>query len=100
MRYWTYCPGMGAATSKAAHAEDMLIAYLPKIKTVFEADAFNPPAPNAAPPQTVNGLERLLATKLDEWKLDYNSIISVHQPGGGDRDVTKADLLKNIGKGN
>jgi glyoxylase-like metal-dependent hydrolase (beta-lactamase superfamily II) len=85
---------------KAAHAEDMLIAYLPKIKTVFEADAFNPPAPNAAPPQTVNGLERLLATKLDEWKLDYNSIISVHQPGGGDRDVTKADLLKNIGKGN
>jgi glyoxylase-like metal-dependent hydrolase (beta-lactamase superfamily II) len=85
---------------KAAHAEDMLIAYLPKIKAVFEADAFNPPAPNAAPPSTVNGLERLLANKLDELKLDYNAIISVHQPGGGDRDVTKADLLKNIGKGN
>jgi glyoxylase-like metal-dependent hydrolase (beta-lactamase superfamily II) len=84
----------------AAHSEDMLVAYLPKIKTVFEADAFNPPAANAAPPQAVNGLERLLATRLDELKLDYNSIISVHQPGGGDRDVTKADLLKNIGKGN
>jgi glyoxylase-like metal-dependent hydrolase (beta-lactamase superfamily II) len=84
----------------AVHAEDMLVAYLPKIKTVFEADAFNPPAANAAPPQAVNGLERLLATRLDELKLDYNSIISVHAPGGGDRDVTKADLLKNIGKGN
>jgi glyoxylase-like metal-dependent hydrolase (beta-lactamase superfamily II) len=84
---------------KAAHAEDLLIAYLPKIKAVFEADAFNPPAPNAAPPQTVNGFERLLATKIDELKLDVNTIISVHQPGGGDRDVTKADLLKNIGKG-
>jgi hypothetical protein len=35
---------------------------------------------------------------LDELKLDVNSIISVHQPAGGDRDVTKADLLKNIGK--
>jgi glyoxylase-like metal-dependent hydrolase (beta-lactamase superfamily II) len=84
---------------KSAHAEDLLIAYLPKIKAVFEADAFNPPAPNAAPPQTVNGFERLLASKIDELKLDVNTIISVHQPGGGDRDVTKADLLKNIGKG-
>jgi glyoxylase-like metal-dependent hydrolase (beta-lactamase superfamily II) len=83
---------------KAAHSEDLLIAYLPKIKAVFEADAFNPPAPNAAPPQAVNGFERLLANKIDELKLDVNTIISVHQPGGGDRDVTKADLLKNIGK--
>ena len=85
---------------KAAHAEDLLVAYLPKIKAVFEADAFNPPAPNAPAPQAVNGFERLLADKLQEFKVDYNTIISVHQPGGGDRDVTKADLLKNIGKGN
>jgi len=85
---------------KAAHAEDLLIAYLPAVKAVFEADAFNPPAKDAAPPQQVNGFEKLLAAKLDELKLDVNTIISVHQPGGGDRDVTKADLLKNIGKGN
>jgi glyoxylase-like metal-dependent hydrolase (beta-lactamase superfamily II) len=85
---------------KAAHAEDLLIVYLPSIKAVFEADAFNPPAANAAPPQTTNGFEKLFATKLDELKLDVNSIISVHQPAGGDREVTKADLLKNIGKGN
>src|SRR5262249_30723833 len=83
----------------AAHDEGMLIVYLPKIKAVFEGDAFNPPAPNAAPPQTVNGFERLLANKIDEWKLDVNTIISVHQPGGGDREVTKADLVKNIGGG-
>jgi glyoxylase-like metal-dependent hydrolase (beta-lactamase superfamily II) len=83
----------------AAHDEGMLIVYLPKIKAVFEGDAFNPPAPNAAPPQTVNGFERLLANRIDEWKLDVNTIISVHQPAGGDRDVTKADLVKNIGGG-
>jgi len=84
---------------KSAHAEDLLVVYLPKIKALFEADAFNPPAPNAAPPTVVNGFEKLLASKIDELKLDVNTIISVHQPGGGDRDVTKADLLKNIGKG-
>src|SRR5262249_35438641 len=33
----------------AKHANDLLIAYLPSIKAVFEADAFNPPAANAAP---------------------------------------------------
>ena len=26
------------------HGEDMIVAYLPKIKTVVEADAFNAPA--------------------------------------------------------
>ena len=85
---------------KAAHAEDLLVVYLPKIKAIFEADAFNPPAPNAPPPQAINGFERFLANKLDELKIEYSTIISVHQPGGGDREVTKADLLKSIGKGN
>src|SRR5262245_23293031 len=82
-----------------AHAEDMLIAYLPKIKTVVEADAFNAPAANVPPPQTVNGLEKLFAAELDRLKIDYTTIIPVHQPNP-DREITKADLLKNIGKGN
>ena len=43
------------------HGEDMIMAYLPKIKTVVEADAFNAPAANAPPPQTINGLEKLFA---------------------------------------
>jgi len=84
---------------RVAHAEDMIIAYLPNIKTVVEADAFNAPAANAAPPQTVNGLEMLFASELDRLKIDYTTIIPVHQPNP-DREITKADLLKNIGKGN
>jgi glyoxylase-like metal-dependent hydrolase (beta-lactamase superfamily II) len=83
----------------AAHAEDMIVAYLPKIKTVVEADAFNAPGANAPPPQTINGLERLFASELDRLKIDYTTIIPVHQPNP-DREITKADLLKNIGKGN
>ena len=82
-----------------AHAEDMIVAYLPKIKTVIEADAFNAPAANAPVPQTINGLEKLFAAELDRLKLDYTTIIPIHQPNP-DREITKADLLKNIGKGN
>lgn len=84
----------------ALHAEDVIVAYLPKIKTVVEADAFNAPAPNAPVPQNINGFEKLLADELDRLKIDYTTIIPVHQPGGGDREVTKADLLRNIGRGN
>ena len=36
-----------------AHAQGMLIAYLPKEKIVVEADLFTPPAPNAPLPTTV-----------------------------------------------
>jgi glyoxylase-like metal-dependent hydrolase (beta-lactamase superfamily II) len=82
------------------HAEDMIVAYLPKIKTVVEADAFNALAPNATAPQTVNGLEKLFAAELDRLKIDYTTIIPIHQPAGGDREIKKADLLKNIGQGN
>ena len=82
-----------------AHAEDMIVAYLPKIKTVVEADAFNAPPPNAPPPQAINGLEKLFASELDRLKIDYTTIIPIHQPNP-DREITKADLLKNIGRGN
>jgi glyoxylase-like metal-dependent hydrolase (beta-lactamase superfamily II) len=85
--------------NNVAHAEDMIVAYLPKIKTVVEADAFNAPAANAPPPQTINGLEKLLASELDRLKIDYTTLIPIHQPNP-DREITKADLLKNIGKGN
>ena len=84
----------------AHHAEDIIIAYLPKIKTVVEADAFNAPAPNAPAPQTINGFEKVFASELERLKIDYTTIIPIHQPAGGDREIKKADLLKNIGQGN
>jgi glyoxylase-like metal-dependent hydrolase (beta-lactamase superfamily II) len=82
------------------HSEDMIVAYLPKIKTVVEGDAFNAPAANAPVPQNINGLEKLFASELDRLKIDYTTIIPVHQPNPPDREITKGDLLKNIGKGN
>jgi glyoxylase-like metal-dependent hydrolase (beta-lactamase superfamily II) len=81
-----------------AHSEDLIVAYLPKIKTVIEADAFNVPAANAPPPQSISGFERHLAAELDRLKIDYTTIIPVHQPNP-DREIAKADLLRNIGRG-
>jgi glyoxylase-like metal-dependent hydrolase (beta-lactamase superfamily II) len=82
------------------HSEDMIVVYLPKIKAIYQSDAFNPPAANAPAPtgNQISGFERLLASELDRLKIDYNIILSSHQPAGGDREVTKADLLRRVGR--
>jgi glyoxylase-like metal-dependent hydrolase (beta-lactamase superfamily II) len=82
----------------AVHGEDMLIAYLPKIKTIVEADAYNPGAAGAVTTGTGQAaFQKLLASEMDRLKVDYNLIVSGHAPNP-DREVTKADLMKAIGK--
>jgi glyoxylase-like metal-dependent hydrolase (beta-lactamase superfamily II) len=82
----------------AVHGEDMLVAYLPKIKTIFEADAFNPVASGAVTTGTGQAaFQKLLASEMDRLKVDYNLIVSGHAPNP-DHEVTKADLLKASGK--
>jgi glyoxylase-like metal-dependent hydrolase (beta-lactamase superfamily II) len=85
----------------AVHGEDMLVAYLPKIKTIVEADAYNPAgtAGTVTPPNNSGqaAFQKLLASEMDRLKVDYNFIISGHAPNP-DREVTKADLMKAIGK--
>jgi glyoxylase-like metal-dependent hydrolase (beta-lactamase superfamily II) len=81
----------------------MVVVYLPKEKVVFEADAYNPGAVGAVTNPTANGgqlaFQKLLASELDRLKLDYNTIVSGHAPGGGgDRDATKQDLMVAIGR--
>ena len=82
----------------AVHGEDMLVAYMPKIKTIFEADAFNPTASGAVTTGTGQAaFQRLLASEMDRLKVDYNFIVSGHAPNP-DREVTKDDLVKAGGK--
>lgn len=85
----------------ALHSEDMMIIYLPKEKVVFEADAYNPGAPNAVTNPMTNGgqlaFQKLFAAELDSLKLDYTTIVSGHAPGDG-RDASKQDLMVAIGK--
>jgi hypothetical protein len=80
------------------HNEGFIVAWLPKLRILVEADAYNPPADPNAPfptppsPYTVN-----LADNLDRLKLDPQRIIAVHAPADG-RVVTKTELLKAVGR--
>ena len=83
------------------HGEDMLIVYLPKIKMVFESDAFNAGAPDA-PARTaaeVDGFEKQFANEMDRVKIDYAFLIPAHQPNP-DREVTKLEFMKRVGRAN
>src|SRR4029079_7481445 len=59
----------------AIHGEDMLVAYMPKIKTIVEADAYNPGAAGAVTTGTGQAaFQKLLASEMDRLKVDYNLI--------------------------
>ena len=74
------------------HADDLLMVYLPKEKILIEADAYTPPAPNAAPmsppsPFTVNLLEN-----VTKQNLAVDQILPLHG-----RIVPVAELHKAAG---
>jgi glyoxylase-like metal-dependent hydrolase (beta-lactamase superfamily II) len=73
-----------------AHADGMLIAYLPKEKIVVQADmAFvGPFQPGAGERRTTT-----LVQNLERLKLDYETVVFVHAPEP-DRRMTRTDLLK------
>jgi len=74
----------------AGHADGFLIAYFPKEKIVVEADDFSGGAPIPASP---NAYTVDLADGLDQFKLDYESILGLHG-----RQATKAELLQAMGR--
>jgi glyoxylase-like metal-dependent hydrolase (beta-lactamase superfamily II) len=84
----------------STHNDGMIMAYLPKLKLLAEADEFNPPAQVAtAPPQNINPYNVNLAANIDRLKLDVDRIIPIHYPNDA-RKVAKAELLMAIGKAN
>jgi glyoxylase-like metal-dependent hydrolase (beta-lactamase superfamily II) len=84
----------------STHNDGMIMAYLPKLKILVEADEFNPPAQVAtAPPQNINPYNANLAANIDRLKLDVDRIIPIHYPNDA-RKVAKSELLMAIGKAN
>ncbi len=77
------------------HHEGQIMAYLPKEKVLFEADAFLPPAEADAPdvrqPNHINPNQ--LVTAINRLKLDVETIVPVHYPGDG-RVVTMSELTR------
>ena len=78
-----------------AHAQGMLIAYLPKEKIVVEADLFTPPAPNAPPPTTITPANRTFYNNVQRLKLDVTTIAPIH----GGRVYPWADFAKIVNSG-
>jgi glyoxylase-like metal-dependent hydrolase (beta-lactamase superfamily II) len=80
------------------HHDGMLIAYLPALKLLLEADSFNPAATKLTAkvenpsPNTVNLLET-----IERLKLDVRRIISVHYPADS-RTLTMAELRLAAGR--
>jgi glyoxylase-like metal-dependent hydrolase (beta-lactamase superfamily II) len=81
------------------HAEGILFAFLPQDRIIVEADVFTAPAANASTPNPLNEWHVNFADNLERLKLDYELIVPVHAAPGG-RRVTKADLMRNVGRAN
>jgi glyoxylase-like metal-dependent hydrolase (beta-lactamase superfamily II) len=75
------------------HTDTMLVVYLPKSKTLIEADAWTPAAANAPMPKP-NKENTNLAAFINSQKLDVQTILPLHG-----RQETMADLTKLVGSG-
>lgn len=74
------------------HSEDMLIAYLPKEKILFNADLYSPPAQGAPPPNPTASM-RTLYQNMKKQKLD----VARHAPAHG-RVGTQEEFLAIVAK--
>ena len=74
------------------HADDMLMVYLPKEKLLIEADAYTPPAPNAAPLSPPSPFNVSLAENVKSQGLAVDQILPLHG-----RMVPAAELFKAAG---
>ncbi|HUQ95137.1 MAG TPA: MBL fold metallo-hydrolase [Bryobacteraceae bacterium] len=75
-----------------AHAEGMLVAYLPKEKILIEADLYD--APDSDEPQpTSSEANRSLYTHIRRLGLDVATIVPIHG-----RPVAWSEFLKVVGK--
>jgi hypothetical protein len=76
-----------------AHADDLLMVYLPKEKLLVEADVYTPLAPNVAPPTPPSPFTIAFADHLGKLKLAVDQILPIHG-----RAVPLAELNKTLGR--
>ena len=72
------------------HSVDMLMAYLPKEKILFNADLYSPPAAGAAPSAPTSGM-RTLQQNIRKLKLD----VAQHAPAHG-RVGTQEEFMRLV----
>ncbi len=74
------------------HADDMLMVYLPKEKFLIQADAYTPPAPNAAPMSPPSPFNVSLYENITKQSLAVDQLLPLHG-----RMVPLAELQKAAG---
>jgi glyoxylase-like metal-dependent hydrolase (beta-lactamase superfamily II) len=83
----------------SGHNQGLIVVYLPKLKLLLEADAYNPPAqPNTPPATPVSPYTANLVSAMNRLKLDVETIIPVHYAADG-RKVTRAELMRVVSPG-
>jgi glyoxylase-like metal-dependent hydrolase (beta-lactamase superfamily II) len=80
------------------HHDGMLIAYFPREKVLFEADAYNPLPAGSPAPSPANPFNVSLLDNIRRLKLDVARIIPVHYPADY-RVVTLTELNNWAGRG-
>jgi glyoxylase-like metal-dependent hydrolase (beta-lactamase superfamily II) len=78
-----------------AHADGLLMVYLPKEKLLIEADAFTPVAAGAPNPTPPSPFSVNLADNIARLNLAVDQILPIHG-----RMVALAELHRAIGRGN
>ena len=61
-----------------AHAQGMLMAYLPAERIIIEADLFTPPAENEPLPTTITPASRTFYDNVQQLQLDVAAIVPIH----------------------
>jgi len=82
------------ATQGDGHTGELLVGYLPKAKTLVEADSYSPQGPGAPAPATPAPNAVVLYDNLQRLKLSIDQIVPIHG-----RPVPYADFLKAVAKG-
>jgi glyoxylase-like metal-dependent hydrolase (beta-lactamase superfamily II) len=72
------------------HANEMLVAYLPKAKLVFQGDLVNLPANGKYQPTTVNDSTVHFCETIKKLGLDVDRIAAVHGPSTSLEDLREA----------
>ena len=75
-----------------AHAEGMLMGYLPKEKMVIEADLYDSPAPNEPLPGSPTAANRSFYNHVRRLALDVTTIVPING-----RATPWSDFVKIIG---
>lgn len=81
-------------TTGDGHTDELMVAYIPSVKAVVEADSFSPGPPNAPVPNPPPANAVVLYDNVQRLKLDVSTVVGIHGRG----PVSMDEFKKFVGK--